>query len=548
MERITMNFISDILKFPLKDENVLLLYDREVLNYFQWTEYLLFDILKNKPHITLSLQEFDASNYDSEIISGFKHTTICLIYNQSVLLDLFQNKTVDLKWAPAKLLIIFLDHKTTISEEIFDSSIQRSKHILIAELTIKNEKFTFQTYSISPFAKNKISSSQWKIFKGIYSFPGINFEMFTDRIKDFGRKVLNLASITNNCPLLYEDNNGNNVGVNLDILYIISRALNFTYTVQKKTEDGFWAALKNNTLIGMFRDLYYNNKDLIINYVFLVEEEYKYFDISFPYQLEGFGFVNNIPDPIPDWRKLFMPFSRNLWSFFLFTFFGVILIFFFMMKIGIKNKNIKFFHSLLQIIGILFRQSVKLTSGSVWFSCFISVWMIGSFIIMTAYSGNLISYVTFPHFPKRIESIQELVHSNKKVGTLYYGEPFIENLLSSPVEALRKLGKNVYYYPNHLYDFDELIDELKNNRLVLTDISWLMFCVQNDYNLTAKTYLMKEQIFQRYLSFIFKKHSPLTNPISSKLNRLIETGIYSAILEKYKRKIQDHQPKKLVIK
>ncbi|RXG60394.1 hypothetical protein Avbf_08697 [Armadillidium vulgare] len=45
-------------------------------------------------------------------------------------------------------------------------------------------------------------------------------------------------------------------------------------------------------------------------------------------------------------------------------------------------------------------------------------------------------------------------------------------------------------------------------------------------------------IGKRYLSFLFKKHSSLTHPISTQLNRLIEAGIYSRIFEKHLSKMK----------
>ncbi|RXG60987.1 hypothetical protein Avbf_12448, partial [Armadillidium vulgare] len=44
--------------------------------------------------------------------------------------------------------------------------------------------------------------------------------------------------------------------------------------------------------------------------------------------------------------------------------------------------------------------------------------------------------------------------------------------------------------------------------------------------------------FERIFSFLLKKHSSLTHPISSQLNRFIETGIYSRIYEKHLSKMK----------
>ncbi|RXG61089.1 hypothetical protein Avbf_10547, partial [Armadillidium vulgare] len=46
------------------------------------------------------------------------------------------------------------------------------------------------------------------------------------------------------------------------------------------------------------------------------------------------------------------------------------------------------------------------------------------------------------------------------------------------------------------------------------------------------------QIHASHIPFLFKKHSPLTYPISNKLNRLIETGIYLRIHEYYVKEMK----------
>ncbi|RXG55979.1 hypothetical protein Avbf_17004, partial [Armadillidium vulgare] len=193
------------------------------------------------------------------------------------------------------------------------------------------------------------------------------------------------------------------------------------------------------------------------------------------------------------------------------------------------------------IIGIMFRQNVNIKNKSVWYLLHVIVWIIGSFVIMSAYSGNLISFLTFPSFPKRIETVKELATSNLRIGATYYGSPLKEYLLSSPIEDLRKLGKKFDYYPNTNLDVVRRIELVKSNHLVFLDGNTYMIFLQNSFSISGETYVLKEQILKGYLAFIFKKHSSLTHPISSKLNRLIETGIYSRIYEKHLSKMKKAQ-------
>ncbi|RXG55272.1 hypothetical protein Avbf_15481 [Armadillidium vulgare] len=159
---------------------------------------------------------------------------------------------------------------------------------------------------------------------------------------------------------------------------------------------------------------------------------------------------------------------------------------------------------------------------------------------MSAYSGNLISFLTFPSFPKRIETVNELATSNLRIGAAYYGSPMKEHLLSSPIEDFRKLGKKFDYYPNTNFGLARGIKLVKSNHHVLIEGNTYLIYLQNSFNISGETYVLKEQILKGYYLF-FKKHSSLTHPISSKLNRLIETGIYSRIFEKHLSKMKKAQ-------
>lgn len=333
------HFITEILTNTLEEEAIFLLYDNEVLSHFTWFETLLYQNLKNKPHIAQEIQEFEIRNYDSGIVSGYKYITICIIYNYLILLDLFLNKTIDYKWAPGKLFVIFLDHQTTISEDVFNSSIQRSKNLLIAELTVKNKKYVIQMYSIYPLQRNTTSFSKWKIFAGIYNSSRKMNEILVERNKNFEGGVLHLASICNCPPQIYLDTSGNCIGANIDVLHIISKVLNFTFEIQLNTEDGFNAGYENNTFSGMLKDIHDNGKHVIINFLLISYEEKQYFDFSYPYLFEGVGFLCRIPEPSPAWKKIFLPFSLTLWILVPITISALVTVTFLIMKFDFRSQK-----------------------------------------------------------------------------------------------------------------------------------------------------------------------------------------------------------------
>ncbi|RXG69399.1 hypothetical protein Avbf_05529 [Armadillidium vulgare] len=86
---------------------------------------------------------------------------------------------------------------------------------------------------------------------------------------------------------------------------------------------------------------------------------------------------------------------------------------------------------------------------------------------MSAYSGNLISFMTFPSFQSRIETIKEVANSNLRVGFVNYGTPLKRDFLASPIKDIQILGEKLVYYSNTESGLARAVELVKSNYHVL---------------------------------------------------------------------------------
>lgn len=222
-------------------------------------------------------------------------------------------KALNEDWNPDYLLLFNLNETLDSLNILSHETVQRSKHLTLIERERKPPPARFQVFTSRPF-RPKHDGYAFKSPMGIWNRERYRTRtgVFPDRFETFDGAVLHLGSWCDDFPFLYPEG-GRCVGTSFDLLDIIAGKFNFSYTVQMETADHNWGSKENGTWTGMLGDLIYNNKDLVINYFLLTEERNADFDTTYAYYSEGFGFALEIPPPVPQWRGLLYPFTRDMW-------------------------------------------------------------------------------------------------------------------------------------------------------------------------------------------------------------------------------------------
>ncbi|XP_047737553.1 glutamate receptor ionotropic, kainate 2-like [Hyalella azteca] len=388
---------------------------------------------------------------------------------------------------------------------------------------------------------------------GRFKQPMSNYNnIFSDEIRSLDGSHLELATFCLDFPFLYKPKVevkfeiGNKtkevkcVGMAFDILDILAQKLNFTYSAQDFPADGNWGSQVDGRWTGMLADLAYNNKSLIINNLLLTEVRSDEFDASYPYFAEGFSVMIKVPDPLPKWRGLLYPFARLVWQLFLTaTFVESVLL---TVALFVMHNNRDFINGFLLVLGGLTRQSMTLRLRGLWEYEFLGVWWAVSFVITTAYTGNLVAYLTITVPQRRIETIDELAASPIIPSMANIGNFVPEALKNSEDKALAKIGKKL-----HIFRFADRDDMFLNkvaggSHAVINGESYNMF-VRDSFGLNSKTYMMREVIYPSYVAYYLPRNTVYTSLLSDNMQRLVESGLlkeaYKHHVIKEKRQLED---------
>ena len=301
--------INNLLTYPLSKDNLMITIDNDINDYIDLDGILMKNHFLHPYSVTTfnQLPSFIEKS-PTEFYRGSSTISFMIFYQDpSEYLDLIQDSNA---WNLEYNIIMCLSDIPT-DKILGHSVIQRSKYISLFELGDKNkfEVFKSRTFIDSNDGyKLKSPMPLWDL--EIYREKS---NLFKDRFSNFENLNLIVSSWCDDFPFIYYKDNDTCQGINLDLLDIISKNLNFTYTYQMEVEDFQWGSKENGTWNGMLGELAYKGKHLVINYFLITIDRLTDFDSSQVYYSEGFGFAIRIPPPIPRWLGILYPFTTFVW-------------------------------------------------------------------------------------------------------------------------------------------------------------------------------------------------------------------------------------------
>lgn len=300
--------LEELVTGPLRGHNIFLIVD-EHTRYSMPSSILPTDENTANTILTATQKGFKVSHYPNYYLRGPNYIAILLFSRTPS--ELFHYLSLSAAWNPTFLLLINLN-VTQSSETILNHEVvQRSKHLALLQPFNKGDMITFIVLTSFPFrARPRVVMNLWD-----KTYFQSHADLFLDRHPNMEGVTLRLGSWCDDYPFIYlrHPSDDQCVGANLDTLTLIAAKLNFSYEVQKETQDQNWGALENGRWTGMLGDLAYNNKHLVINLFLVNYDRWRDFDTTYPYHAEGFGFLAPLPLPIPQWKSITYPFTGIMW-------------------------------------------------------------------------------------------------------------------------------------------------------------------------------------------------------------------------------------------
>ncbi|XP_042868827.1 uncharacterized protein LOC122251183 [Penaeus japonicus] len=485
----THALLNDLLSGPLKGRNIFFILDEESLDDLTFDPPLLV-ALESSSVMLASQDSLEEAVYPSHYLRD--EIGIVILLTKTSPTSFLDRMASSPRWGPTYLILISTGASVDTHDVLKHEAVQRSPFLVLFELISKAHRSIFQVFTSYPFKRRG-----WRFPLGLWdatTFASMD-DLFLDRFDDFGSADLLLGSWCDDYPFIYLNPDGEGCrGSNLDALSVIGERLNFSFVVQEETQDQNWGALENGSWTGMLGDLVYNGKHIVINYFLVNHERWRDFDATYPYHAEGFGFLVRKPQPLPKWRSLTYPFAQTTWGAIL----GVTLVVAAILAavlpaldVGGEAARDRVKYSVLVCAGMM-RQSVSLVPTRAWERLGLAWWWLGCIIISTAFTGNLIAFLSVPVYPVRVETVAQLASSDLRVAMQDYGEFVPEELKRSSDDSLNTIGHKLDLWEYDL-DYDPGIERvMKRTHALIESYSYLMN-VQSRYNVTMDTYLMKEQ-------------------------------------------------------
>ncbi|KAK8382277.1 hypothetical protein O3P69_015305 [Scylla paramamosain] len=500
--------LEELITGPLRGRDIFLFVD-------EYTRFSMPTLPSDANTILMATHKgFNVGHYPNYCLRGSSYIAILLFSRTPS--ELFHHLSLSAAWNPTFLLLINMN-ATQSSMTILDHEVvQRSKHLVLLQPFNKGTINTFLVLTSFPFrARPHAAMSLWH-----KTYFRSDADLFLDRHPNMEGATLRLGSWCDDYPFIYlrHPSDDQCVGANLDTLTLIAAKLNFSYEVQKETQDQNWGALENGRWTGMLGDLVYNNKHLVINLFLVNYERWRDFDTTYPYHAEGFGFLAPLPPPVPQWKSITYPFTGIMWLAVIACTLIVSLLSALLPAV-MEKDSVDYVRHILMVYGGILRQAVQLR-GVEW----LAAWWLSCIIITTAYTTNLVAFLTVPVYPTRMETVAELAQSHLRLTMQDYGNFVPAALKESSDQSLAALGNKLDLFTYEL-EYDPGFRGIRNREQVLIETYSYLSNLQMQYNATRYSYLMKEQIYSGHSAWFLPKNTPYTTKFSHLLTRLRETGI-----------------------
>ncbi|XP_067122491.1 glutamate receptor ionotropic, kainate glr-3-like [Centruroides vittatus] len=256
-------------------------------------------------------------------------------------------------------------------------------------------------------------------------------------------------------------------------------------------------------------------------------------------------FIIKTPDKVHDWNSLTKPFTLNVWI----AIFSIVLIFgltlykvlekdFIAAKTG---KRWTLYTVFWNLVCTFLGEGLNLERVKRFSSRFmIGIWWLSIVILVSSYSGALMSFMTCPlteSFPRDFQELAAFVRNGEYSCGIY--KEFIgwKDIMESKSENIKILRANIMSN-NNFMDFSKGIEKVQNERFayIMTKL------VLNEYisKVGMHKYVMSKDSIRTYIiAYPIRKKFPFKKDISNTVTRLFEAGISEKLLPQQLEEFQE---------
>lgn len=310
-----LHVLSEVVSGPARGRPLALHLDTTVPENVRWA-ILGVEAIHRTPHLTI-----DHSRRQSELIGGTSSSSYATMLHVVLFFtprsELLQ--TLWVHWKPRNLLLLSLGPSLGTDLLRHEALSGVEKVALIGHLLAREEPHpdVLGVYTLLPFSSNDVRFlGRWRQ-ENFATWEAL----FPSRFPSFEGYTFHIASRFIGAPFFYQNriNPKEGQGVSAEMLKVMCKKLNFTYTTTNDSVDSKWGGFSKGSWNGILGMVQRGEKNLTINFLALDINRAQYFDFSTTLIVDGFGAFMMNPPPLPRWMSIARVFGGNIWLAVLFT-------------------------------------------------------------------------------------------------------------------------------------------------------------------------------------------------------------------------------------
>ncbi|XP_068201454.1 glutamate receptor ionotropic, delta-2-like [Palaemon carinicauda] len=371
-------------------------------------------------------------------------------------------------------------------------------------------------------------------------FYGRLQHLFKSDLKDFEGAPLRVATFDHPPSVVYSHDENHNIasrfGVDMQIVKRLARAMNFTPEFLEVDHNELWGyELPNGTWTGLVGKVFYERADIGACNVFLELHRWKMVDYSVPYNFERGCFVAPSPKPILNWKAPLSPFSWDTWTSIGASLFAGGLLLYLMAVLSINPESVEFLslsYTYLYIMASLTVRSTYIVPFHAPLRVYIGFFWLFCLIVSTAYSANLVAFLSVTEMSAPIDSMKDLSASGLRIGGVAFWKTQFSASIDPIVQNFAKILESDV-------DLSSVFDRVESGDFALIENKqYLEVQAGARYTYGSRTTIriVGECLLPYSIGLAFQKNSPLKPAFDGVILRLFESGVVS----KWKEEVVDY--------
>ncbi|GFS90773.1 lig_chan-Glu_bd domain-containing protein, partial [Nephila pilipes] len=263
---------------------------------------------------------------------------------------------------------------------------------------------------------------------------------------------------------IYSNSDGmpNIYGIEAELIKSITTKLNVEYEIVTPDDEQYGIELEDGNWTGIIGMLHRGEADIGIANLGIYEDRYRTVDYTSPYLMEGLHFCLLKSVYRDELFVFFHLFDFSTWMYLLGSLFITAVVILIILKERETLSSV-----ILYLFGNLLSQTLVFHKRIYNWKIIFTSWLLFAFVMSSAYSGALLSFLTLPSEAKTVETFLELAEAVAKGSHRVYalrGSPFVSILKRSPEQHFQFLGNMI-----EKHDWYVTADEMTQNPLKKKD-------------------------------------------------------------------------------